>query len=295
MLMLLLTLTLTLMLKMKGRGFVTKPASAKIITIGNRKGGIGKTTTTASLAFILNAVDKRVLVVDMDSQGHIIKIFTAKDADEFAGKTVLEAMKSGNAEPFIHRFEYLNNIDILPSNGALATFGMWADANSDRGFERAKALKIALDKVKHKYDFILIDTPPALGDEVINALVASTHVIGCTEFSHPSIDNLKDFFNIVKNVQESSDPTQPPLNPDLEILGIVSNLFDVRVKHHKLLQVKLRGLYGDLVFKSIIKEAASTERLFGLGFSEEENGELVDAVDCFFNLVKEVQDRVEAQ
>lgn len=258
----------------------------KIITIGNRKGGVGKTTTTASLAFMLSAIGKKTLAVDMDSQGQLVQILTTKTSDEFIGKTVLEAMQCGDASPYI--FHWGNNLDILPANGALATFGIWLDkAKLPKGAQRQTFLLNALSTVKDKYDYILIDTPPALDDLMVNALVASTHVIGSTEFSDPSIGSLKGFFDTVREIRKN-------LNPNLEIAGIVGTRYKKVVGHHRLLLLKLKGLYQDLVFKTIIYEAATTSRLFGQGFLEDTNPELVDAMENYISLLKEVRERVEA-
>ena len=257
---------------------------AKIITLGNRKGGVAKTTTCGALSFLLSLSGYRVLASEVDSQGHLAEMLTLKSSKDFAGKTVFEAIQAGDVRPFVHNIA--ENLDLLPANNSLAQLQDWlyTRGNLPKNVRPQEALKRALATVQDDYDYILIDTPPALNDELINALTAATHIIGCTETSKPSMTGLSNFFEVVKEVKES-------VNPDLKLSGVLATMLDTRRTDAQTVLLKLQMDYGDLLFKTVVKRGAAIGRLYMLGFDETKNHELHAALKQFIPIVKEVLQR----
>lgn len=268
--------------------------TAKVITFGLQKGGAAKTTTCAATAYILSQRFK-VLAVDMDSQGNLTELMMQRDVYDFQGQTVLEALKERNAEKYIH--PCLENLDMLTATSVLATFSRYLfDEYKGELIQQARTgkqgdvrnklntvLRETLEPVMDRYDFILIDTPPALGELTINALAASDGVVTVFKPSRFSASALGAFFETIEIVRQR-------LNPSLKVLGILPTMADTRRYHVTSYLDIIREAYKDLVFNTIIKDKAATERLADNGF--EENEEIQDAIEQFVPFVQEVLERV---
>ncbi|MEK4078259.1 ParA family protein, partial [Paenibacillus sp. FSL M7-0656] len=153
---------------------------AKVISFGIQKGGSSKTTTSAIVAYILSQeYGKKVLAVDLDSQGNLTELLTQRDIYDFHEYTIFEALKERNARKYVHNVT--ERLDILTAEDHLARFPSWLYA-SYKG-NRSLVLKETLENVQDEYDYIIIDTPPALGDQTINALAASDAVVAMFEAS----------------------------------------------------------------------------------------------------------------
>lgn len=266
--------------------------TAKVITFGLQKGGAAKTTTCAATAYILSQRFK-VLAVDMDSQGNLTELMMQRDVYDFQDQTVLEALKERNAEKYIH--PCLENLDMLTATATLSTFSRYLFTDYKNllvreGKDRVQAnnmmnmvLRETLEPVMEKYDWILIDTPPALGELTINALAASDGVVTVFKPSRFSASALGAFFETIEIVRQR-------LNPSLRVLGILPTMADTRRYHVTSYLDIIREAYKDLVFNTIIKDKAATERLADNGF--EENEEIQDAIEQFVPFVQEVLERV---
>ena len=139
--------------------------TAKIISFGIQKGGSSKTTTSGVVSYLLSQ-DYKVLAIDMDSQGNLTEFLGRKDVASFSGQTILEAMQTGDVTNYI--FEITESLHLVPADDLLATFSRWL-YNDHRG-NKTKVLYESLRPVMNQYDFIILDTPPALGDLTLNAL-----------------------------------------------------------------------------------------------------------------------------
>ena len=145
---------------------------ARIIAVANQKGGVGKTTTTANLGASLTELNRRVLLVDMDPQGNLTAAF---GLEKQAERTIADALLDRQcALPIVSANHSLAGLDLIPSAIPLAG----AEAALMNKLGRELRLRDQLATVEDVYDFILIDTPPALGLLTINALVAATAVVG---------------------------------------------------------------------------------------------------------------------
>jgi chromosome partitioning protein len=251
---------------------------AKIITFGIQKGGSAKTTSSGITAYLLSE-KYRVLAVDLDSQGNLTELLTQRDIYDFHGRTVLEAMKEKNARPYIHPVS--ESLHLLTAEDHLATFSRWL-YSSYQG-NKSLVLKETLESVKDEYDFIIIDTPPALGDQTINALSASDAVVAMFETSKFCYSALSRFLETVVHVQEK-------VNPDLKVAGILRTMIDSRRVDNKALLELVEEEYNDWCFETVIYRKASTGRLSISGFQD--NREVNQAVSQYRDFLKELINRV---
>lgn len=208
-----------------------------IIAVTCHKGGVGKTTTTASLGSILSAEGKRVLLVDFDSQHNLSKTFI-KEKDN----SLLAAL-AGQAElPIVNIGE---NIDLIPSSENLGAFDLTFAADMDRNL----LLKKALDPVKKNYDYIIIDCPSQLSLNTINALVAATHVLIPIVMDAYSVDGLMAVRDLFQKVKANS-------NRKLRMLGIVVTRYHDKQKLDIQMDEIVRKTFKDTVLESRIREYA---------------------------------------
>lgn len=212
--------------------------TAKIISICNQKGGVGKTTTAVNLSAGLLHVGKGVLLIDMDPQANATINLLPQDSEpEFTIKDVFYGKKLDQAiSPSV-----VDGLDIVPS--ALSFAAIESELISKIG--RELILKKALnDKIKQKYDFIIIDTPPALGMISINTLCAADEVIiPIHEFY--ALEGVTQLMNVVSQIRED-------LNPDLKVSAIFLTMYDERTNLAKEIKEKIHEVFGDMVLDTTI-------------------------------------------
>lgn len=248
--------------------------SAKVITFGVEKGGAAKTTTCGIMAHLLSQ-KKRILVVDMDSQGNVTELLTGMDSAEFMGRGVLEAIQEGNADPYIIAIN--ERLHILAGHSDLALFSRWLWSKYKE--DKSLALQAILSPIANNYDYILLDTPPALGDQTINALAASDYVCAMYETSKFCYSALGRFLRTITEVKKS-------VNPKINLAGIVISMIDSRRADNKALLELVQEEYPEHCFSTVIYRRAATGRLSINGFTN--NPELNEAVKQFVPLLKEV-------
>jgi chromosome partitioning protein len=249
---------------------------ATIITFGIQKGGAAKTTTSGITAHILSKeYNKKVLAVDLDSQGNLTELLTQRDIYDYHGYTVLEALQAQDATRFIHTVS--ENLDLMAADDLLATFPKWMYQHY-RG-NPATILRETLETVADQYDFIILDTPPALGDITINALSASDYVVAMFEASKFCYSALERFVETYVEVKRLT-------NPKLELAGILRSLIDARRSDNKALILKVAHEYGEYCFNTVMTRTAAVGRLSIYGF--EDNTELLQAIKPHREFVKEL-------
>jgi chromosome partitioning protein len=253
--------------------------SARIISVANQKGGVGKTATTTNLGASLFEMGHRVLVVDMDPQGNLTSSFGSREA---GSTTIADALLDRKVPiPIVHIYARLDAaLDLAPTSIVLAT----AEAALMNKLGREMRLRDQLESVANQYDFIFIDTPPSLGLLTINSLAAAQLVLIPTEARFFSLQGLQ-------MLQESIDEILF-INPNLRILGIVLSKYDRRLKEEQTVAKYLREHWGDLVFQTsvgtnskILESASSGVPLVELSGSQR-------AVEMYQSLAKEVLARV---
>jgi chromosome partitioning protein len=210
-----------------------------IIAIASQKGGVGKTSTSISLAAGLARRDKKVLLVDVDSQANSSKVllhhYPKLTRDETIYKTILDR------QPFQIHKTTVPNLDIVPSHILLSETDVKLSTAIDH---REQRLKNYLDKVKDQYDFVFLDCPPALSWLTLNALTASDKVLVVVSPGYFELDSIVQISRTVKEVQDY-------FNPSLELIGFLFNMSDPTINTSTSLRV-LRQTYTDKVLKTII-------------------------------------------
>jgi chromosome partitioning protein len=220
------------------------PAVATTITVLSQKGGTGKTTTVRTLADAYRRSGLDVLCVDLDPQGNLSDYF---DVPPDASPTVSDVL-AGQARAVDAAHD-----DILPANLGLAE----AELVLSGKMGRELTLKRGLREIKRSYDLVLVDCPPALGLLTVNALVAADHALISSEAEYFSLQGVEQALEVVELAKDS-------LHPDLNWLGVVLNIADMRLVHAREALESLRRRFGDKVFETVIRRsvryAESAER-----------------------------------
>lgn len=212
----------------------------RLIAIANHKGGSGKTTTAVNLAAALGEQKRRVLVIDLDPQGSATSWLGIKNADKGVFRVFVE---NGNVLDIISQ-NSIPNVDIIAASPWLV------------GVEKALAREVGAETILRRqlhhlpgdrWDYLLIDCPPALGILTINALAAVREVLVPVEAHVLALEGLAQLLQTIEVVKER-------LNPALEISGILACRVDGRTRHAQEVVEQLRGRFGDLVYKTVIRE-----------------------------------------
>jgi chromosome partitioning protein len=221
---------------------------AKIISISNPKGGVGKTTTAINLGASLAIAEKSVLMIGMDPNGALSAGWGFEETDIRAG--IYEIfLGTCDCIDAIHHFD-LPNLDLIPCNifGHEQEIRLETMAKS-RGLFKRK-LDDLLVKGKAAYDFVIIDTPPSVNDLTIAALYASNSVLIPLQTGYFAL-------TVVKKLMTMIDRIKKGVNPDLEIEGILLNFYEKNTRASQRAVDETRELFGDLVFETIIPKNAA--------------------------------------
>jgi chromosome partitioning protein len=214
------------------------------ITVLSQKGGTGKTTMVRTLADVFRRVGMDVLVADLDPQGNLSDYF---DVPPDVSPTVADVLAGqAKAADAVHD-------GVLPANLGLAE----AELVLSGKMGRELTLKRALRELRKDYDLVLIDCPPALGLLTVNSLVAADHALISSEAEYFSLQGVEQALEVVELAKES-------LHPELDWLGIVLNIADMRLVHSREAQAQLKERFGEKVFDTVIRRsvryAESSER-----------------------------------
>lgn len=211
----------------------------KILAITNQKGGVGKTTTSVNLAASLAAHGKSVLLVDLDPQGNASTGSGIEKSElEYSIYHVLIQEKS--VADIVVTSEQ-GGYDVAPSNRDLAG----AEVELVNEMSRETRLKNAFASLGDRYDFVLLDCPPALNLVTVNALTAATSVMIPMQCEYYALEGLSDLVNTIKKVRAN-------LNPQLEIEGLLRTMFDNRNMLAKQVSDQLVSHFGKKVYETII-------------------------------------------
>ena len=211
----------------------------RILAIANRKGGVGKTTTTVNVATAMAAAGKKVLVVDLDPQGNAStsmgvskKGSMPSSYDVIIGNTKLSQAVVWTEIP---------NFSLIPSSPDLAGAEIELVDVENREFR----LKQALGKEAVNYDYILIDCPPSLSLVTINALVAADAVIVPLQCEFLALEGVTDLIRNINQIKKR-------FNPSLALHGVVLTMYDKRNNLSQMVEDDVRSFFGKKVYNTVI-------------------------------------------
>jgi len=212
----------------------------KIIAIANQKGGVGKTTTTVNLAASLGVLEKKVLLIDADPQANATSgLGIDVDSIEQGTYQLLEHTKT--AEEIIISTTS-PNVDLIPAHIDLVAIEIELVDKDNREY----MMKKAIEPLKEKYDYILIDCAPSLGLLTLNALTASDSVIIPIQCEYFALEGLGKLLNTIKSVQKIH-------NVNLDIEGLLLTMYDSRLRLSNQVVEEVKKHFSDMVFDTIIQ------------------------------------------
>lgn len=211
---------------------------AKVISVTNQKGGVGKTTTSINLAAALVQRGKRILLIDMDPQGNA-SVGCGVDSGEVESTIYDVLLLETTVKQAIIKTEC--GVDVLTANGDLA--GAQVELLNEIG--RELRLQKALAPIQQDYDYIFIDCPPALNVLTINALVASNSVMIPMQCEYFALEGLSALISTVRKIRET-------LNPKLSIEGLLRTMFDGRNSLSNEVSRQLQTHFGDKVYNTVV-------------------------------------------
>jgi len=196
---------------------MAKPASTRIFTVANQKGGVGKTTTTVNIAAALSMGGLRVLVIDLDPQGNASTALGVPHRDNAGIYEVL--MGTEEISSVLQKVAGFPALDCIPSNTSLAN----AEINLVSMVARELQLKEALETLSANYDYIFIDCPPSLGLLTINAFAAAKELLIPIQAEYYALEGLSQLLETYAVVKKR-------LNPTLNLSTIILTMFDGRTR-----------------------------------------------------------------
>lgn len=248
---------------------------AKVIAIANQKGGVGKTTTAVNLSSCLAYKGKKVIIIDVDPQGNTTSGLGIDKKN--IGKSIYDVIINEDSLEDALMKTMIDDLYICPSNIQL----VGAEVELVSVISRETRMKAAIDDIRDKYDFILIDCPPSLGLLTLNALTAADTILVPIQCEYYALEGLSQLMNTVKLVQRH-------LNPSLDVEGVVLTMFDARTNLSIQVVEDVKKYFRNKVYRTIIPRNVrlSEAPSFGLPII------LYDAkskgAECYLDLAQEV-------
>lgn len=211
----------------------------RIIAIANRKGGVGKTTTTVNVATAMAAAGKKVLVIDLDPQGNATTSMGIEKKGRMVSSYEVLVGEASLAEAIV--WTEIPNFSLIPASADLAGAEVELVDMEHREF----ALKNAIKDNAVNYDYILIDCPPSLSLVTINALVAANAVIVPLQCEFLALEGVTD---LIKNI----NIIKKKFNPSLELQGVVLTMYDKRNNLSQMVEDDVRNFFGKKVYQTVI-------------------------------------------
>lgn len=212
---------------------------ARVISVANQKGGVGKTTTTVNLGACLADAGKRVLLIDMDAQGNATSGIGIKKSDVV--NDIYDVLVNEVPIKEVIQQTARERLEIAPATIQLSG----AEIELTSMMARESRLKLALKDVIDEYDFILIDCPPSLGHLTINSFSASDSILIPVQCEYYALEGLSQLLNTIRLVQKH-------FNPDLRIEGVLLTMYDARTNLGSEVVEEVRKYFRERVYDTII-------------------------------------------
>lgn len=212
----------------------------RIIALANQKGGVGKTTTTQNLGAALGQRGRRVLLIDLDPQSNLTMGWGLNPNEQ--EHTSYDVLLNPERGAGFAVQSMRDHVDLIPATLDMAA----ADLELAGKIGRETLLRKALAPLRNRYDYILIDPPPSLGLCTLNALAAASEVLIPLQ---TEVYALKGMAQLQRTIMLMQD-----INPFLEIGGVLCTMVDRRQRMVQTIEERIRSMYGDLVYKTVIPE-----------------------------------------
>ncbi len=256
----------------------------KIISFSNQKGGTGKTTACVNTAAALVRTGERVLIVDLDPQGNsTVSVGIRLKPEDF---TVSDFMLGETRIEDVILDSYLADLSVIPSNTTLAHTEVDLVSRSKNQFFLKKVLDRNAD-VLNSFDFILIDCPPSLSLLTVNGLCAAGYVVVPVLCDYLSLEGLSHMIETVEEIKKK-------LNPSLEILGILPNMIDRRLRITEESLTLMKNEFGSMVFKNGINVCSRLRESPSFGKAIFDYAGSSSASEDFLALAREIKKRTKS-
>jgi len=250
---------------------------AKVIAIANQKGGVGKTTTAVNLSSCLAYKGKKVVIIDIDPQGNTTSGLgiDKKVIDKSIYDVIINDINIENAL----MKTAVDNLYICPSNIQL----VGAEVELVSVISRETRMKAAIEEIRKKYDYILIDCPPSLGLLTLNALTAADTILVPIQCEYYALEGLSQLMNTVKLVQRH-------LNPSLDVEGVVLTMFDARTNLSIQVVEDVKKYFRNKVYRTVIPRNVRLSEAPSFGLPIILYDPKSKGAECYLDLAQEVID-----
>lgn len=211
----------------------------KVIAVANQKGGVGKTTTAVNVAACLAKQGRKVLLIDSDPQGNATSGLGFDKRD--VKKCIYDALINDVPMADTLKHTAYENLDVIPATIQLAG----AEIELVSLMNREGRMKNALERIKHNYDYVIIDCPPSLGLLTINALTAASSVMIPVQCEFYALEGITMLMNTIQLVQRN-------LNPALKLEGVVMTMFDSRTNLAQDVVEEVKKYFKTKMYKTIV-------------------------------------------
>lgn len=245
----------------------------KIITLANHKGGVGKTTSAASIGACMASMEKKVLLIDLDGQANLTSYFIPDEDD--IQESVFDALVNGTPLPIVNLRE---NLDIVPSSIEMAS----AEIALTNLIAREQLLSRLLNDVKSNYDYILIDCPPSLGIVTTNAFLAADEILVPMTPELLPLKGMRMLDSFVSTLQR--------VKPSLRLNGVFITRYNHR-KLNKVVEQAVKSRYEEIIMYTRIRENIAVAESAGSGNSIFEYDPLCNGARDYRALTVEILNR----